>query len=48
MLTFRSELYLRVGDLANAEIDARTLLQIATGYGWALGAGSATRTSARC
>ena len=42
VLTFRSELYLRVGDLANAEMDSRTLLQISTGYGWALGAGSAS------
>jgi DNA-binding CsgD family transcriptional regulator len=41
VLTFRSELYLRIGDLANAEMDSRTLRQIATGYGWALGEGSA-------
>jgi len=41
VLTFRSELYLRIGDLTNAEMDSRTLRQIATGYGWALGEGSA-------
>ena len=32
-LAFRSELYLLLGDLANAEVDARTVLEIATGSG---------------
>ena len=32
-LAFRSELYLLIGDLANAEVDARTVLEIATGSG---------------
>jgi DNA-binding CsgD family transcriptional regulator len=36
-LTFRGELFLHVGDLANAEVDARTLLELSTGYGWPLG-----------
>ena len=31
---FRSELHLRVGDLTSAELDARTLNQIATEGGW--------------
>jgi DNA-binding CsgD family transcriptional regulator/predicted negative regulator of RcsB-dependent stress response len=39
--TFRSELYLRIGDLTSAEIDSRTLLEIATGYGWPMGEGFA-------
>ena len=41
VLVFRSELYWHVGDLANAEVDARTLLEIADGYGWILGMGTA-------
>ena len=42
VLVFRAELYWHVGDLANAEVDARTLLEIADGYGWILGMGTAT------
>ena len=41
VLTFRGELYLLVGDLASAEVDARTLHEIAAGYGWPLGEGFA-------
>ncbi|MDA0171923.1 AAA family ATPase [Solirubrobacter taibaiensis] len=36
-LTFRAELFLHLGDLENAEVDARTLREIAVGYGWPLG-----------
>ena len=43
-LTFRAELFLHVGDLAGAEVDARTLREIAGGYGWPLGAGAAAST----
>jgi len=32
-LAFRAELYLLMGDLANAEVDARTVLEIAAGSG---------------
>jgi ATP/maltotriose-dependent transcriptional regulator MalT len=32
-LAFRAELYLLIGDLANAEVDARTVLEIAAGSG---------------
>lgn len=42
VLTFRSEMFVHMGDLANAEVDARTLLEIAQGYGWVLGMGTAT------
>jgi DNA-binding CsgD family transcriptional regulator len=40
-LVFRAELYWHMGDLANAEVDARTLAEIADGYGWILGLGTA-------
>ena len=40
-LAFRAELYLGTGDLANAEVDARTLLEIATASGWHGGQGFA-------
>jgi DNA-binding NarL/FixJ family response regulator len=43
-LTFRGELYVRIGDLASAEVDARTLHEIATVYGWPLGEGFAVAT----
>jgi DNA-binding CsgD family transcriptional regulator len=43
-LTFRGELYVRTGDLASAEVDARTLHEIATAYGWPLGEGFAVAT----
>jgi DNA-binding NarL/FixJ family response regulator len=43
-LTFRGELYARIGDLASAEVDARALHEIATGYGWPLGEGFAAAT----
>jgi DNA-binding CsgD family transcriptional regulator len=39
VLTFRSELSLHVGDLASAEVDARTLGEISDVCGWPLGAG---------
>jgi DNA-binding CsgD family transcriptional regulator len=42
MLCFRSELFVHAGDLANAEVDARTLQEISLGYGWPLGLGAAT------
>jgi DNA-binding CsgD family transcriptional regulator len=42
VLTFRGEMYVHVGDLANAEIDSRTLYEIAASYGWPLGEGFAT------
>jgi tetratricopeptide (TPR) repeat protein len=42
ILAFRAELYLRVGDLAGAEVDARTLKEIATTLGWTGGQGFAT------
>jgi DNA-binding CsgD family transcriptional regulator len=41
VLTFRGELNLVTGDLANAEIDSRTLYEISAGYGWPLGEGFA-------
>lgn len=40
-LTFRGELLLHVGDLAGAEIDARTLRQIAVDCHWPLALGAA-------
>jgi DNA-binding CsgD family transcriptional regulator len=40
-LAFRAELHLRTGDLSSAEVDARTLLEIAAGTGWHGGAGFA-------
>lgn len=40
-LAFRGELHLRMGDLASAEVDARTLLEIATASGWPGGEGFA-------
>src|SRR3954471_2808693 len=43
-LTFRGELFVHVGDLASAEVDARTLLEISTAYGWPLGEGFAAAT----
>ncbi len=43
-LTFRAELFLHLGDLAGAEVDARTLQEIAVGYGWPLGTGAAAST----
>ena len=42
VFTFRSELYLHVGDLAAAEVDARALREISTAFGWPLGEGFAT------
>jgi DNA-binding CsgD family transcriptional regulator len=42
ILAFRAELYLRVGELASAEVDARTLNEIATALGWTGGQGFAT------
>ena len=41
VLAFRAELFVHLGDLANAEVDARTLHEIAVGYGWVLGLGTA-------
>ncbi|HET6551131.1 MAG TPA: LuxR C-terminal-related transcriptional regulator, partial [Solirubrobacter sp.] len=41
VLTFRSELFVHLGDLASAEVDARTLHEIAAGYGWPMAMGSA-------
>jgi DNA-binding CsgD family transcriptional regulator len=42
VLCFRSELFVHTGDLANAEVDARTLQEISVGYGgWPLGLGAA-------
>ena len=41
VLIFRAELYVHVGDLVNAEVDARSLREIATVYGWPLGLGMA-------
>jgi DNA-binding CsgD family transcriptional regulator len=41
VLTFRSELYTQLGDLASAEVDGRTLHEISNGYGWPLGEGFA-------
>jgi DNA-binding CsgD family transcriptional regulator len=43
-LVFRAELFVHVGDLANAEVDARTLHEIASAYGWPLGEGFAAAT----
>ncbi len=40
--TFRSELYLQIGDLALAEVDARTLKEISEAAGWPLGDAFAT------
>jgi DNA-binding NarL/FixJ family response regulator len=39
VLTFRSELYLHLGELTNAEVDARTLKEISLTCGWPLGEG---------
>jgi len=41
VLVFRAELFAHMGDLANAEVDARTLQEVADGYGWVLGLGTA-------
>ena len=41
VLTFRCELYLHAGDLGSAEVDARTLNEIADVCGWPMGAGFA-------
>jgi DNA-binding NarL/FixJ family response regulator len=41
VLTFRCELHLHAGDLASAEVDARTLNEISNVCGWAMGAGFA-------
>ena len=38
---FRGELYLHVGDLAAAEVDARSLRELSDDYGWSMGAGFA-------
>jgi DNA-binding CsgD family transcriptional regulator len=43
-LTFRGELFVHTGDLASAEVDARTLLEISCAYGWPLGEGFAAAT----
>jgi DNA-binding CsgD family transcriptional regulator len=40
-LTFRAELYLQTGDLLAAEVDARSLREIADVCGWAMGQGFA-------
>ncbi len=40
-LVFRAELFAHMGDLANGEVDARTLHEVADGYGWVLGLGTA-------
>jgi DNA-binding CsgD family transcriptional regulator len=40
-LVFRAEMFAHMGDLANGEVDARTLLEVADGYGWVLGRGTA-------
>ena len=40
-LTFRAELYLQTGDIAAAEVDARSLGEIAAVCGWAMGQGFA-------
>jgi DNA-binding CsgD family transcriptional regulator len=42
VLVFRAELFVHMGDLGNAEVDARTLHEISDGYGWVLGRGTAT------
>jgi DNA-binding CsgD family transcriptional regulator len=42
ILAFRAELDLRMGELASAEVDARTLIEIATDLGWTGGQGFAT------
>jgi DNA-binding CsgD family transcriptional regulator len=42
VLTFRAELYVHMGDLANAEVDARTLIESSAVYGWPLGLGMGT------
>ena len=41
VLVFRAEMFAHMGDLANAEVDARTLQEVADGYGWVLGLGTA-------
>jgi ATP/maltotriose-dependent transcriptional regulator MalT len=40
-LAFRAELHTRTGDLTSAEVDARTLLELATASGWGGGQGFA-------
>jgi DNA-binding CsgD family transcriptional regulator len=42
VLAFRGELHLHTGDLAAAEVDARALREIASGYGWPMGEAFAT------
>ncbi len=37
VLALRSRLYLRIGELARADADARALLEVAAAYGWAIG-----------
>jgi ATP/maltotriose-dependent transcriptional regulator MalT len=37
VFAFRGELYIHTGDLGRAEVDARSLLEIATAYGWPMG-----------
>jgi DNA-binding CsgD family transcriptional regulator len=39
---FRGELYLHIGDLAAAEVDARSLRELSDDYGWTMGAGFAS------
>jgi DNA-binding CsgD family transcriptional regulator len=41
VLVFRAELFAHIGELANGEVDARTLQEVAEGYGWVLGLGTA-------
>ncbi len=38
---FRCELYLHIGDLGAAEVDARSLRELSDDYGWTMGAGFA-------
>jgi DNA-binding CsgD family transcriptional regulator len=44
VVTFRGELYVHVGDLTSAEVDGRTLHEIATVCGWPIGQGFAAAT----
>ena len=41
VLALRGRLYLRIGELARAEADARVLLEITAAYGWPVGEGLA-------
>src|SRR5690242_1777695 len=42
VFVFRGELYIHTGDLASAELDARSLMELSAAYGWPMGHAFAT------